>query len=325
MLKPRGEAYEKFVEFGERRKQGTDDATKGPRLLVAVNARASGVGDPRRTGLELVAMLAERGVRAESVVTGGEDDLFEALRRAAATGRRLAVVGGDGSLHAAANAALGRLPELALIPAGSANNIARALRIPTDRPGAVAVAAGLDTRLLDALLVRTPERTLRALEGVSAGFHAEARSGYEAENSADVREAIRAFTRAFRGYSPYRIRTRVDGTELLAAAGAQLFVSNLPYFGPGFEVDPGADPSDGRLEAVLLEAPDKARLLRLLAATYRGRHLSRSGVTRIAARSVEVSEPLPLVADSEPLGTTTATVTIEPARIRIAAPVEGVT
>jgi hypothetical protein len=31
-------------------------------------------------------------------------------------------------------------------------------------------------------------------------------------------------------------------------------------------------------------------------------------------------EPLPLVADSVPLGVTTATVTVEPGRLRVAAP-----
>jgi diacylglycerol kinase (ATP) len=268
-------------------------------------------------------MLAERGARAEAVVTADEDDLFETLRGAAAGNRRVALVGGDGSLHAAANAALGRLPELALIPAGGANNVARALGIPTDRAGAVAVAAEADVRLLDALRVETPSRTLLAVEGVSAGFHADARSGYEAENSADVAEAVRAFAHALRDYAPYRISARVDGDELLATAGAQLFLSNLPYFGPGFAVDPGADPGDGRLEAILLEAPGRARLLRLLAATYRGRHLSRRGVRRVTARRVEVTHELPLVADSEVLGTTTATVTVESGRLRLAAPTGG--
>jgi diacylglycerol kinase family enzyme len=36
---------------------------------------------------------------------------------------------------------------------------------------------------------------------------------------------------------------------------------------------------------------------------------------------VQLTRPLPLVADAEPLGTTTATVTVEPARLRIAAPI----
>jgi diacylglycerol kinase (ATP) len=290
--------------------------------LVAVNGHASGVRDPERTGDELSSLLAEHGVGADAVVTNDEDDLFEALRSAAATQRRLVLVGGDGGLHAAANAPLGRLPELALVPAGRANNIARALRIPTDRAGAVAVAAHAEARYLDVLRVTTPGRTLIAVEGVSAGFHAAARSGYDAENSADVRQAVRAFAEAFQDYAPYRIRARIDGDELLAPAGAQMFISNLPYFGPGFEVDPGADPGDGRLEAVVIEAAGRARLLRLLAATYRGRHVGRRGVRRIEARRVEVTDPLPVVADSEPLGTTTATVTIEPARLRVAAPLE---
>jgi diacylglycerol kinase family enzyme len=168
--------------------------------------------------------------------------------------------------------------------------------------------------------VETPERTLYALEAVSAGFQAEARSRYDAENSADLRQGVRALADAVRGYAPYRIRARLDGDELLAGSGAQLFLSNLRYFGFGFDVDPGADHADGRLEAILIEASGRAELLRLLAAAYRGRHLGRPGVRRISARRAEVTEALPLVADAIPLGTTTATVTVEPARLRVAAP-----
>ena len=62
-----------------------------------------------------------------------------------------------------------RLPELALIPAGRANNIARALGIPTERADALAVAVGAP-RPLDALHVETPDSSLYAVEGVSAGF-----------------------------------------------------------------------------------------------------------------------------------------------------------
>src|SRR5918992_676990 len=56
-------------------------------LLLVVNARASGVEDPRRTADELVALLQELGATAEGVVTHTQDDLFEALRSAAATDR----------------------------------------------------------------------------------------------------------------------------------------------------------------------------------------------------------------------------------------------
>jgi diacylglycerol kinase (ATP) len=300
----------------QRRRRG--DAGSAARFLVVVNARASGVGDAERTAAELVAMLQEFGREADGAVTRTEGGLWEALRAAEATRRRLVLVGGDGSLHAAANAPLERLPELALVPAGRANNIARALGIPTERTGAVAVAARAPARALDALRVETPDRRLYALEAVSAGFHADARAGYAGANSADLRQGVRALLAAVRGYAPYSLRARVDGLDLASGTAAQLFVSNLPYFGFGFEIDPNADAADGRLAAIVLEARGRGRLVSLLAAAYRGRHLGRPGVRRIGGRIAELVEPLPLVADAVPLGVTTATVSVEPARLRVA-------
>jgi hypothetical protein len=58
----------------------------------------------------------------------------------------------------------------------------------------------------------------------------------------------------------------------------------------------------------------------MLAAARRGRHIGRRGVRRLSARFARVLEPLPLVADSVPLGVTTATVTVERARLRVATP-----
>jgi diacylglycerol kinase family enzyme len=155
---------------------------------------------------------------------------------------------------------------------------------------------------------------------VSAGFQAEARADYRAENSADLKQGVRALLRALRRYSPYRAAAELDGTQLRSERAAQLFLSNLPYFGFGFEVDPGADPADGRLEAILFHATRRTTLVRLLAAAHGGRHIGRAGVEVRSAQRVELTEPIPLVADAVPLGTTTATVSVEPARLRVAAP-----
>jgi len=268
---------------------------------------------------ELLAVLEELGADAESAVTYSEQQLWDILRFAADSGWRVVLVGGDGTLHAAANAPLARLPELALVPAGRANNIAHGLGIPTEKLEALAVAANASARPLDALRVATPDRFIYALEAVSAGFQAEARADYKAENSADLRQGLRALARAIRRYRPYTASVRVDGEAIRSSSVAQLFFSNLPFFGFGFEVAPGADPADGRLEAIVLEARGRTRLLRLLAAARRGRHIGRRGVTRVPATRVKISEPLPLVADAVPLGTTTATVSVEPARLRVVA------
>jgi diacylglycerol kinase (ATP) len=355
-----------LIEIDERghpqnHPRNSREATKVGGLLVAVNRKASGLEDPEKTGRELVAVLEELGERADAVVTRSEQELWDVLRSAEKLDRRVVLVGGDGTVHAAANAPLRRLPELALVPTGRANNVARALGIPVSRAEALAVAAGAPAQPIDALRVATPDRFVYAVEAVSAGFHAEARSGYEAENSADLWQGVKALVRAVRRYRSYFASVELSagpdaptadsatpeaptvatadsaapeaptvdfvpvrrtnstlGPSVRSSDAAQLFLSNLPYFGFGFEVDPGADPSDGRFEAILLEARGRGRLLRLLAAARRGRHIGRRGVSRVSATRARLTEPLPLVADAVPLGVTTATVSVEHARLRVA-------
>ena len=298
------------------------DGTRLPRLAFVLNGRASGVDDPDRLALDLASRAQELGAAARARVTFSEPELWEELSSAAENGERVVLVGGDGSLHAAANAPLGDLPELALIPAGRANNVARALGIPTERSSALGVAVEAGPRSLDALSVRTPDTSLYAIEGVSAGFHADARSRYDADNSADTRQGLSALIAALHEFKPYRLSAHLD-REQVDADVAQLFLSNLPYFGFGFHVAPGADPADGLLDAVVFRARRRTGLLRLLVAAYRGRHLGRPGVRRVPARRAEIAAPLPIVADAVPLGTTTATVTVERARLRVAAPAAG--
>ena len=287
---------------------------------MIVNGHASAIADPVAAALELGRVLRTLGAGAETVVTASEEELWAALEQASAEGTRVVLVGGDGSLHAAANAPLQRLPELALVPAGRANNIARALGIPLEWAEALSLAVNGPARPVDALRVVTPDRLVYALEAVSAGFQAEARAGYDSDNSADLRQGVAAFLRALVRYHPYAAAVGLSGGVLRTRAAAQLFFSNLPYFGFGFEVDPGADPGDGRFEAIAFEARSRRRLLWLLARARRGRHIGSRGVRRLSARFARVLEPLPLVADSESLGVTTATVTVEPARLRVAAP-----
>ena len=317
---------ELVVEIDDRgHPRNRSEASKAGALLVAVNPNASGLEDAEKTGRQLVAVLEELGARASAVVTRSEPELWDLLRSAEALDQRVVLVGGDGTVHAAANAPLRHLPELALVPTGRANNVARALGIPTSRGGALAVAAEAAARPIDALRVATPDRFVYAVEAVSAGFHAEARAGYEAENSADLIQGLRALVRAVRRYRPYAANVDLGASGMRSPDAAQIFLSNLPYFGFGFEVDPGADPSDGRLEAILIEARGRGRLLRLLAAARRGRHIGRRGVRREGASRARLTEPLPLVADAVPLGVTTATVSVEPARLRVAYPSPGAT
>lgn len=241
--------------------------------LVVVNGLASGTDDRERVLAEVAAELPGAAVR----VTASLEQLHAAL-----DGRsRVILVGGDGSLHAALNAPLRVLPELALVPAGRANNVARAIGIPTALGPALALAAAGRARPLDALRVETAGPALWAVEGVSAGLQADARSRYRADNSGDLIQGAAVLAVALARFRPPEARITVDGVERHAGAVAQVFASNLPYFGFGFHVSPGADPRDGLLDLVAFEPRGRAAMLRELARVRRGAHLGDPGVWRL--------------------------------------------
>lgn len=227
------------------------------------------------------------------------------------------LVGGDGILHSALNLGI-PLPEVAFVPAGRANNVARALRIPLDLAGAARVAATAGARPMDVLRVESDRGTCYCVEALSAGVHADARSHYTGENSADLREGASAFAGALRRYHPYPVELSVDGRPGFLGEAAQVFLSNLPLFAFGFRVDPLANPADGLLEAIVLEARSRIRVARLLVSAYRGTHLRRPGVTIRKAHEAVISSSLPLAGDASPLGAGSAAVTVEQDLLRVA-------
>ena len=286
----------------------------GARTVVAVNGRASRNGD---TGHMLERILAAtNGANAIGVVTETEDDVREAVE--AARGGRLVLAGGDGSVHFALNAADGPL-EIGLIPLGQANNIARALGVPRSLPAAVHNAVTREARPVDVLHVTTPTRTLYGIEGLSAGLQADARMRYTAEDSGHLREGASAFVTALQEFKPWHFELDLDGRRAYEGDAAELFLSNMPLFAYGFKVDPGANISDGLLEAIMLEAASRHRVARLVLAAYRGTLARQRSVTVTPARQAVLAAPVPLVCDSEVLGVTTAEVRIEQGRLRIAA------
>jgi diacylglycerol kinase family enzyme len=318
-LEPRlGQQVERPPEPAAPRPRRLAPVVVGRDVRLLVNAHASGAGGVHEVLARATGALRAAGARVDALPTADEHELATAVREAG--DRRVVLVGGDGTVHAFANLGLPGLPPAALLPAGRANNIARALGIPVDWAAAAELAVRGRPAAVDALEVVTPERRLFALEGVSAGFHAAARHRYRGENSADLVQGVRALVTELAAFRPHRVALRADGARAFDGPAAQVFLSNLPYFGFGFQVDPVADHADGRLEAIVLDARSRRDVVRLLAAARQGTHLDREGVRWSRATRVQIESPLPLVADAQPLGVTTATVTVAAGRLRLIAP-----
>ncbi|MGH2980515.1 MAG: diacylglycerol/lipid kinase family protein, partial [Solirubrobacterales bacterium] len=292
------------------------------RCAVAVDvigtASATGIGEQVLD--EALTQLRASGLSAHGSVTCTEDQLHRVIEEDPAC--RVILVGGDGTLHAALNAPVPP-PELALVPTGRANNVAHAFGIPRDPATAIALAGSAPARPVDLLRVETADSVRYAVEGVSAGLQADARARYSGPNSGDLRAGTAALAGAIRRYRPYRASLSLDGVPQEPVDAAQVFFSNLPLFGFGFRVNPGADPSDGLLESIVIRARTRRQALRMLAASYRGTHVNHAAVSVQRVGEAAITEPLPLVVDGTPIGVSRASITIDSERLRLVAPWGG--
>jgi diacylglycerol kinase (ATP) len=288
-----------------------------PPLLLVANGNSSGL--VRRP--ELVdgakSLLTRAGSRVDLHLTSSVEELAALV---VGEERRTVLLGGDGSLHAFANVP-GPKPPVALLPAGGANNVARSLGIPLEPEHAARLAVQGAARPLDLIAASSGGRRMLAVEGVSVGFHSQARSRYHAANSSDVRAGLVAGLGALASFRPFTVAVESDGALELRTV-SQLFVSNLGLYGPGFRVAPDADPTDGRLELVEIQTRGRLGLVPMLARLRDGAHLGRRGVRLWQAERIRIATggSAPVIADTTNLGTGSVELTVVPAALPIVSP-----
>lgn len=282
-------------------------------LLLVVNPNASGVDEPATLVEHAGAALAAHGAVVETRVTEDPDELGEAL--AAAGGRRVVLLGGDGTLHAIVNRPQ-PWPELALLPAGGANNIATSLGIPGELAAAAALAVEGQAREIDLIDARCGDRRCIGIEGASVGFHAVARARYRARNSSEVWTAVRAAASALRRFRGSRVVVETDGV-VRAGRIAQVFVANMPLYGFELQVAPGASAADGMLDLVAWEWQSRAALLPLFVRL----RLGRTDPTAWQGRHIRLDTgQSPLICDTTDLGRGHAELTVLPGELALVAP-----
>jgi diacylglycerol kinase (ATP) len=287
----------------------------GGDLILVVNANASGVRRQPELASRLAFALRAEGAGVELRVT---ESAAELAPFATDPDRRLVLLGGDGTVHGLANLP-GLAAEIALLPIGGANNIARSLGLPVDLAAAARLAVRGRARSLDAIEARSAQSRVVVVEGVSVGLHALARTRYGGVNSTDVRAAVAAGFAAIVDFHPVRMALELDGEGELATLG-QLFAANLPFYGPRLAVAPEANPSDGLMDVVAVHTRGRLDTVAALAALRRGRDLG--GITRRRARRIRIATGggAPVIADTLELGSDTVELTVHPGALRIVAP-----
>ena len=287
-------------------------------LVLVANGSASGLGHSRAVLDAARGALRASGATIEAHLTESVEELSAEWPEF--QDRRVVLLGGDGTLHAAANLPFGP-PELALLPAGRANNVARALGIPLDLAEAAKLAASGVARPIDLISASNGTRTIFVVEGVSVGLHAVAQASYHAPNSADVRAAVRSGLSAARRFDGVTLCVSSDGHAEMLRVG-QLFVANLSLYAFGLRVAPGARADDGLLDVVALPWEGRRKIVPAIVQLRRGTHVRNSGTRRWTARHVRVATggQSPVIADTTNLGTGPVLLQVAPAALAVVRP-----
>src|SRR4051794_3270893 len=116
-------------------------------IALLVNPTA-GKGRAARVVADVTARMRERGTNVVILVGTDPDDAQALARQAIADGvDALVALGGDGMVHLALNVVAGPPTPLGIIPAGTGNDLANTLKLPTKDP--VAAAGLIVDRLAD--------------------------------------------------------------------------------------------------------------------------------------------------------------------------------
>ena len=285
------------------------------RVLTIINTNS-------RRGAEAggAALAALRADGVKLVIAEPEDrrSIDQAIREQAGHVDLVVLGGGDGTMNAAAAALLDTQLPFAVLPLGTANDLARVLGIPTDPVAAARLVLRGRRNRID--LGRANDRLFFniATIGLSARL-ARAMDKQTKKRFGALAYPITAF-RIGLG-RPFHVLVR-SAQGVLELDAIQIAVGNGRYHGGGIVVHEAAAIDDQLLHLYVLRPQSVGALLARLPWLLRGRHAVTSGVETLTGTefAVETSERLPVNTDGELTTHTPVRFSVLPEAVEVCVP-----
>lgn len=295
----------------------------GRRIGLVVNPTSG-----RNRGGALGIVVADRLRAAGHEVVDLSDESYAAARDRAlgaiAQGLDvLAVVGGDGMAHLGVNLCAGTDTTMAVIAAGTGNDVARSLGLPVLDPvaGADVVTTGT-VRRIDAVRHVDEHGRTRWFAGVlGAGFDSlvneRANSWPWPRGQMRYNLAIARELPLFRAI-PYAVT--VDGVRHQTSA-MLVVVGNGQSYGGGMRVVPDAELDDGLVDVLILHQISTLEFLKVFPTVFKGAHVGHPAVEVIRGRRVTLeADGIVAYADGERFAPLPLTLEVVPGALSVIAP-----
>lgn len=307
--------------------QGRCASIGAPRGVLLVANRASRRGAELREAAR--ARMIAAGVAVRELPPMDRERLAGAIVAAAGDVDAIAILGGDGSLNAAAAGLLGANLPLGVLPGGTANDLARTLGLPTDIDAAVDCILAGRTRTIDLGEVNGRPYFNVVSFGLSVGLAKALNSESKKRWGvfAYVLAALRALTTARPFHAEIDARDADGGCAHVRVKSWQIAVGNGVYYGGGMAVREGAEIDNGLLELYSLEMQSVWKLVPMLFHFRAGQHGLWREVRTLRATEIDIAtrRPRSVNADGEIVAATPLRIRVLPRALRVYAPLpEGV-
>ena len=293
------------------------------KLLILLNPH-SGKGAALRLGERAAKHAKAHGSTSETIIEESVQKAHSAANAAMRSAQiaepftAVVIIGGDGTIHQFLPLAYSYKLPIAIIPAGTGNDLARTVGVLGKSPEAIIDAIHhSDPIFHDLGLVTHSAGSTLFIQVLSTGFDSVVNE--RANSYRKLRGKFKYVVATFREIFTFRakeFRFTIDGVEHQSSA-MLLAVANGPNYGGGMQVVPPADPRDGLLHLLLLEKIHTLEFLRVFPRVFSGRHLSHKAVRVLSGIKINISADVNAYADGERIGPLPISVTVLPSAIRL--------
>jgi diacylglycerol kinase (ATP) len=296
---------------------------KKTNLYIVLNPVA-GNADAKDIQQMLAENFPEEQYQYQIYETTGKENVAELTRTACQEGADLVfAAGGDGTVAGVVNGLVHTGKPLGIIPVGTGNGLARALRIPLKTEEAIELLAGENEILaLDLMQVGDTYYTLN----VSAGISGDAMRNTPAKvkRRFGIFAYVWTIIKKVIGTSPDRYILTVDEIPVQVRA-SEVLVSNGTLMEKPLEaLGPPKEFKDGKFDAYIVSARSIPAYLRTLwELVFKPPRETKNISHWKVSRSIRIDAPgrsLPTQGDGEAIGTTPIEVKVAPEAVQIIVP-----
>jgi len=209
---------------------------------------------------------------------------------------RVIAVGGDGTVKLVAENLLGTGIPLGILPAGSANGLARELGIDTDPVKALHIIETGEQKKISLLKIND----ILCIHLSDIGFNAYVVKKFELDKKRGMWTYIKAAWKVLRDYEKMEVNITTDGNEIRRDA-VMVVVANATKYGTGIMINPAGDLEDDLFEVIVVRKISLTEIFKMRF-THKRFHPKRTELFQTRSLKIKSRHRVHFQVDGEYLG-----------------------